>query len=1445
MRKLLSILFLLLSSIVSAQIPAESVVAVKAPGQKFQFVNKQNGVPANQLLWDETDAFVNGFARVFLNNQFSFVNSSGNTIYPTVLEDARNFSNGLAAVKKDGKWSFLTETGKILFPFAYDIVFDFEGNVSVAYGNKKWWLINNTGDGVMPLDISVCYGFKNGVAKIVKDEKEGVLYPNGRIALNAFKRNIPKSIPYHPRPINGLANIVADCPDNIDFENGDFFNWECFLGQVDSIGTTNVITVNPSPPTANRHVLIQKATPSTLDPYGLFPTNPPDGSNYAVKLGNTNVGAQAERVRYTIHVPLNDSNFSIKYDYAVVLQDPGHTMWTQPRFNAKLLDSATNTYIQCASFEYISTSNLPGFAVSPVNSSVIYKPWASVFFSLRGYGGQTIYLEFTTADCVRRAHWGYAYLDVQSTCGQAIETDYDCNFPNITTLTAPPGFQTYNWWDSGFTTIIGNGQQLVLNPGPSTNTVFWVEMIPFANFGCTDTLKTTITGELSAQFTMSSPAACAPGTFTFYNSVLPSSSTSWNFGDGNTGTGDTVTHTYATPGTYIVTLNVTSASGCNGTAAHNVIVRPPSSMNQPPNQGFCNNMASSPVNFTSTLSGTIYSWTNDNTAIGLPASGTGNIPSIIPVNTSTVSITANITVTPSTGGCPGPSRTFTITVKPSPSVVQPANQVLCNGATTNNVLMSGTLPNTIYLWTNDNTSIGLGASGNGNILSFTAVNTSDTPAIATITVTPWAANCIGPPETFTITVNPTPNVAQPANRVFCNGVPTNAISFTGSVSGTTYTWTNSNPAIGLPANGSGNIAPFNAVNATNTPVAATITVTPTAAGCPGTPKTFTITINPTPGLAQPANQALCNNVTTNSIAFIGTMGGTTYAWANNNTSIGLPASGSGNIAAFLAINTTNVAEVATITVTPSAMGCAGLPQSFAITVNPTPSVVQPPNQSLCNGLVTNTIAFNGPVSGTTFTWTNTAPLIGLPASGSGNIPAFTATGNGFSTSVATITVRPTALGCVGPTKAFTITINPIPNVIQPPNQALCNGASTNLITFTGGMNNIPSYNWTNNNPTIGLAATGTGNIASFNAINSTNAPVTATISVTPSTNFCAGSPQSFTITVQPTPLVVASNNTFVCLGNSSQLTVTGAAQYSWNPSTWLSCTNCPNPVSTPLDTIKYVVQGTSAFGCIAFDTVSLNVMKPFQMLITPNDTLCLGQSANLAASGAYRYVWSPPAGLNRTDIANPRATPSATTLYSVVGYDEHNCFTDTSFVRITVGPWPTVNIGPDLTLSTGSTVQLNPVTQNGPIVNWTWTPSAGLSCTNCPTPTLTVRDNSYYVLSVMNNYGCITNDTIFIFSFCKNAQVFIPNAFTPDGDGLNDVLMVRGKGVFVKTFRIFSRWGELVFEKTNFNPNDLQYAWDGKIRGIPATPDVFVYTAEVICDNGVTYTYKGNTTLLK
>src|SRR6185436_11606319 len=159
----------------------------------------------------------------------------------------------------------------------------------------------------------------------------------------------------------------------------------------------------------------------------------------------------------------------------------------------------------------------------------------------------------------------------------------------------------------------------------------------------------------------------------------------------------------------------------------------------------------------------------------------------------------------------------------------------------------------------------------------------------------------------------------------------------------TYSWTHTASGIGLANNGTGNIPSFTAINNTNAPVVATITVTPTytynGVTCTGQPKQFTITINPTPTVNAVNNQTVCHNTATAAVNFTGFVPGTVYNWTNNTTSIGLAASGTGNIASFTATNATAAPVVATITVTPSytngAVTCAGTKATFTITVNPT------------------------------------------------------------------------------------------------------------------------------------------------------------------------------------------------------------------------------------------------------------------------------------------------------------------------------------------------------------------------------------------------------------------------------------------------------------------------------------------------------------------------------
>ena len=182
-----------------------------------------------------------------------------------------------------------------------------------------------------------------------------------------------------------------------------------------------------------------------------------------------------------------------------------------------------------------------------------------------------------------------------------------------------------------------------------------------------------------------------------------------------------------------------------------------------------------------------------------------------------------------------------------------------------------------YTWTNSNTTTGLAAAGTGAIPVYNATNTSVSPVVSTITVWPHFTNvnktCDGPPETFTITINPTAAVNSVAEQFVCNGGQTTEVEFsTTNQSGSmTYEWTNSNTTIGLGSSGTGTIPVFNVTNNGLDPQVSTITVTPNflneGLSCDGPVMTFDITVNPTPRVDDPSDQVVCDDGSTSNIHF--------------------------------------------------------------------------------------------------------------------------------------------------------------------------------------------------------------------------------------------------------------------------------------------------------------------------------------------------------------------------------------------------------------------------------------------------------------------------------------------------------------------------------------------------------------------------------------------------
>ncbi|RYY55927.1 MAG: PKD domain-containing protein [Chitinophagaceae bacterium] len=365
------------------------------------------------------------------------------------------------------------------------------------------------------------------------------------------------------------------------------------------------------------------------------------------------------------------------------------------------------------------------------------------------------------------------------------------------------------------------------------------------------------------------------------------------------------------------------------------------------------------------------------------------------------------------------------------------------------------------------------------------------------------------------------------------------------------------------------------------------------------------------------------------------------------------------------------------------------------------------------------------------------------------------------------------------------------------------------------------------------------------------APVTYTVAgsyagtlIVTDSNGCRDT-ATHTFSARPLPATNAGNDRVYCYGTPVQLKATGASTYTWLDAAGLSCTTCDAPLAAPEINSIYRVEGKNEFGCVATDSLDIRVRRPFTIRVSPDDTLCLGTSVKLNASGADLYTWSPAAGLSGTSIASPVATPSASTRYIVTGRDSDGCFTDTASVRIKVYPIPVVDAGADITLAAGASTTINTKASDD-VTKYSWSPAFQISCINCPAPVINPRKTMEYTVTVANDGGCKSKDDVKVFVTCSNGNLFIPNTFSPDGNGVNDKFYPRGTGIhLIRTFRVFNRWGQLVYEASNFKPNEAAYGWDGMFKGKQVPADVFIYTCEVMCLNDEIIEYKGDVTLLR
>jgi len=336
-----------------------------------------------------------------------------------------------------------------------------------------------------------------------------------------------------------------------------------------------------------------------------------------------------------------------------------------------------------------------------------------------------------------------------------------------------------------------------------------------------------------------------------------------------------------------------------------------------------------------------------------------------------------------------------------------------------------------------------------------------------------------------------------------------------------------------------------------------------------------------------------------------------------------------------------------------------------------------------------------------------------------------------------------------------------------------------------------------------------------------------------------------TVHSYPMPVVKARQDATICRNSTATLQASGADQYDWKPETDLSCISCATTLAAPTVNTTYYLYGQTQYGCAGSDSVRIKVKQPFRIQTGPADTICVGNFRQLSASGAELYQWTPNYGLSNDAVSNPVATPVTSQVYRVVGWDSSHCFSDTAYIPFVVYSYPSVDLGQDIHVSAGDSVVLKP-NLSSDVVAIKWQPSAGLDCNTCFNPLAKPLQNTTYRAEVINQGGCIARDNIALFVFCNNANIFMPNTFSPNGDGQNDYFYPRGRGLYtIKNFRLFNRWGEMIFERLAFHANDASTGWDGTHKGKPAPSDVYVYTIEVICTTGQTMLYSGNVMLLR
>jgi gliding motility-associated-like protein len=970
-----------------------------------------------------------------------------------------------------------------------------------------------------------------------------------------------------------------------------------------------------------------------------------------------------------------------------------------------------------------------------------------------------------------------------------------------------PGY-TYLWSPSGGTAATANG----LGVGSYTCT------ITDAN-GCVITKTFSITQPTAVAATQSQVNISCNGGSNGSATVVASGGTPgytylWSPSGGTAATANGLS-----VGSY--TCTITDANGCVITKTFTITQ--PTAVTVTPSQTniSCNggSNGSATVVVSGGTPGYTYSWS--------PSGGTAATANGLTNGNYTCTIT-------DANGC-ATTQTFSITQPTAVTVTPSQTNISCNGGSNGSatVVASGGTPGYTYSWspsggtaatasglTNGNYTCTI-TDANGCAITQTFSITQPTAVSGTTSTTPtgcsastgsatvvasggtgaytysWApsggtgatANNLGVGN-YTVTITDANGCTGTANASISSaGGPT--VSLQSSSDATCFGSSNGSATVTATGNG-----PFtyswtpvggNAATGTNLPAGSYTCTIVDVNGCAST-QTASITEPSALNASATSTPAGCSTSTGSATASVsGGTAGYTYLWA--------PSGGTGATENNLA------AGSYTVTIT-DANGCTTTATTIVTSSGGPVTSVQSSGDVSCfggaNGTATINATGNGPF---TYLWS--------PSGGT------SATASGLSAQTYSVTVTD-AGGCV---TIQTVTITE-PTALAPTtssNPASCgnnNGDAT--VNVTGGTGPY-TYLWNNSQTTATdtALAGGTYNVTVTDANGCTT---TATVTVTNT-----GAP---TVTLQ-------SSSNISCFGGSdgsATVNATGGQSpytYAWSP------TGGTNASAQGLAAGTYTVTVTGADGCAQTQTVTLTAPTAIQVTntVTPENCGAGDGSVSASVSGGtpgYTYVWSTSATIS--SINNLSAGT-----YSVTVTDANGC-TTTQISTVGSSGSATANAGTSVTITSGQSTQLNG-SGGG---TYSWSPSGSLNCATCQNPNASPTVTTTYTLTVTDSLGCTATDTVTVFVDISCGTVYLPNAFSPNGDHENDVLYVRGNCIEFLDFEVYNRWGEKVFVTT-----DPNIGWDGTWRDKPCEAAVFTYFLRATLLSGEVVEKQGNISLVK